>query len=103
MSREAGPIPDADEIADPLIAAGRAVRLETRGRRSGRLHAVTVGFGEEPDGSLLVAAGSPDADWALNLLAEPRCAAYVAAGGSECDPQPASASGPAQRSATSLT
>lgn len=30
-----------------------------------------VGFIEEPDGSLLVAAGSDDADWALNLLADP--------------------------------
>lgn len=27
-----------------------------------------VGFVEEPDGSILVAAGEPDADWALNLL-----------------------------------
>lgn len=30
-----------------------------------------VGFVEAPDGSLLVAAGEPDADWALNLLATP--------------------------------
>ncbi|HEY4753620.1 MAG TPA: nitroreductase/quinone reductase family protein, partial [Candidatus Limnocylindrales bacterium] len=28
---------------------------------------------ERPDGSLQVAASSPRADWALNLLAEPRC------------------------------
>jgi len=27
-----------------------------------------IGFVEEPDGSILVAAGEPDADWALNLL-----------------------------------
>jgi hypothetical protein len=27
----------------------------------------------EPDGSLLVAAGSPAADWARNLDADPRC------------------------------
>ncbi len=32
-----------------------------------------VGFIEEPDGSLLVAAGDPDADWARNLEADPRC------------------------------
>jgi deazaflavin-dependent oxidoreductase (nitroreductase family) len=45
----------------------------TRGRASGRPVRVAVGFLEEPDGSLLVAAGEPDADWALNLEAEPRC------------------------------
>lgn len=40
---------------------------------SGRPIAVAVGYVEEPDGSVLVAAGSPDASWAANLLAEPRC------------------------------
>jgi hypothetical protein len=30
-----------------------------------------VGFVEEPDGALLIAANEPDADWALNLLAAP--------------------------------
>lgn len=35
--------------------------------------AVAVGFVEEPDGSLLVAAGDPDAGWARNLESEPRC------------------------------
>jgi len=34
---------------------------------------VAVGYVEEPDGSLLVAAGSPDADWARNLEADLRC------------------------------
>ncbi|MDQ2964872.1 MAG: nitroreductase family deazaflavin-dependent oxidoreductase, partial [Chloroflexota bacterium] len=47
--------------------------LETRGRLSGSTARAAVGFVEEPDGSLLVAAGDPDADWALNLLADPRC------------------------------
>lgn len=47
--------------------------LETRGRSTGSLTRATVGFVEEPDGSLLVAAGDPDADWALNLLLDPRC------------------------------
>lgn len=32
-----------------------------------------IGFIEEPDGSLLIAAGDQDASWALNLLANPRC------------------------------
>jgi hypothetical protein len=33
---------------------------------------VTVGFVDEPDGSILVAAGAPARDWAANLLADPR-------------------------------
>ena len=77
VSRDVGFFPDAGEVGDPLVADGRAVRLEALGRRSGRPHAVTVGVIEEPDGSLLVAAGGPDADWALNLLAEPRCRATI--------------------------
>jgi deazaflavin-dependent oxidoreductase (nitroreductase family) len=34
---------------------------------SGRPIRTAVGYVEEPDGSLLVAAGDPDADWAQNL------------------------------------
>ena len=48
--------------------------MQTAGRVSGRPTWTPVGFVEEPDGSLLVAAGDPDADWALNLLADPRAA-----------------------------
>jgi hypothetical protein len=33
---------------------------------------------DEPDGSLLVAAGDPDADWARNLEADPRCVVSLA-------------------------
>ena len=40
---------------------------------SGRTVAVAVGFLDEPDGSLLVASGEPDADWARNLEADARC------------------------------
>ena len=47
--------------------------VETRGRETGRIARAAVGFVEEPAGSLLVAAGDPDADWALNLVAEPHC------------------------------
>jgi len=36
-----------------------------------------VGYVEEPDGSLLVAAGEADADWALNLRADRRCRATI--------------------------
>ena len=56
-----------------LAAWGRVLLLETRGRRSGRPRVAAVGFVEEPDGSLLIAAGSPETDWARNLVAEPRC------------------------------
>ena len=38
---------------------------------------VAVGYVEEPDGSLLVAAGAPDADWALNLEADPSCTVSI--------------------------
>ena len=60
-------------MEDDLVAWGRVVRLETRGRRSGRLVPVVVGFVERPGGSIVVAATAPDAAWALNLLADPRC------------------------------
>ncbi|TAL09404.1 MAG: nitroreductase family deazaflavin-dependent oxidoreductase, partial [Chloroflexota bacterium] len=62
-----------DEIGDQLIEWGKVVRIETRGRTSGRAVAVAVGFLDEPDGSLLVASGEPDADWARNLEADVRC------------------------------
>lgn len=39
--------------------------------------AVAIGFVEEADGSLLVAAGEPDADWARNLELEPACSLIV--------------------------
>jgi deazaflavin-dependent oxidoreductase (nitroreductase family) len=60
-------------VENDLVAWGRVVRLETRGRVTGRTATATVGFFEEPDGTLVVAAGSPRADWALNLIADPRC------------------------------
>ena len=69
----AGEEPLIDELGDQLAGWGKAVRIATRGRVSGREIAVAVGFVEEPDGSLLVAAGDPDADWARNLEADPRC------------------------------
>jgi hypothetical protein len=36
-----------------------------------------VGFVEAPDGGYFVAAGDPDADWARNLEADPRCTVTV--------------------------
>ena len=58
---------------DELAAWGKVVLLETIGRRTGRTIRVAVGFIDEPDESLLVAAGSPAASWVANLLAEPAC------------------------------
>ena len=60
-------------MEDDLVAWGRMLRIETRGRISGRPARAVLGFVEHPDGSLVVSAGSPDADWALNLLDEPAC------------------------------
>jgi len=62
-----------DELGEQLAGWGKVVRLESRGRTSGRPLEVAVGYVEEPDGSLLVAAGGPETDWGRNLLADPRC------------------------------
>jgi deazaflavin-dependent oxidoreductase (nitroreductase family) len=40
---------------------------------TGRPTEVALGYVEDPDGSLLVAAGADDADWARNLEADGRC------------------------------
>jgi deazaflavin-dependent oxidoreductase (nitroreductase family) len=60
-------------MEDDLVAWGKVVRIETRGRVSGEARAVVVGFVERGPGEIVVAAGSPDAAWALNLLDEPAC------------------------------
>ncbi len=60
-------------MEDDLVSWGRVLRIETRGRVTGRTARATVGFVEGPDGSLVVAASSPSASWALNLLDDPRC------------------------------
>ncbi len=87
--RRSSPPEEGDESLDPIAAAmvaeGRALRLVTRGRRTGRPVAVAVGFVEEPDGSFLVAAGDPDADWALNLLADPRCRVEIGEVGKDAE------------------
>jgi deazaflavin-dependent oxidoreductase (nitroreductase family) len=62
-----------DTYGEQLAAWGKVVLLETVGRRSGEPRRTAVGFVAEPDGSLVVAAGSADADWAANLLADPAC------------------------------
>jgi len=60
-------------VEDDLVAWGRVLRIETTGRVTGRPARAVVGFVERPDGGLLVAAGSPDASWGLNLLAHAAC------------------------------
>jgi deazaflavin-dependent oxidoreductase (nitroreductase family) len=62
-----------DKHGEQLAAWGKVVMLEVTGRVTGTGIRTAVGFVDEPDGSLLVAAGSPDASWALNLLADPAC------------------------------
>jgi deazaflavin-dependent oxidoreductase (nitroreductase family) len=58
---------------DDLVRDGAAVRLVTVGRRSGAEVGVTVGFVERAEGTLIVAAGDREADWAMNLLETPSC------------------------------
>lgn len=63
----------ASSLDEDLAAWGKVITLVTRGRTSGRPRPVALGFVEEADGSLLVAAADDLAQWALNLLADPRC------------------------------
>jgi deazaflavin-dependent oxidoreductase (nitroreductase family) len=60
-------------MAAELAAWGRVLLLETRGRVTGRRRQAAVGFVEQDDGSLLIAAADRDTAWACNLLADPRC------------------------------
>jgi deazaflavin-dependent oxidoreductase (nitroreductase family) len=60
-----------ERLGRDLAAQGRVAWLVTRGRVTGRPRGVAVGYLDEPDGSVLVAATSPRSAWALNLLADP--------------------------------
>ena len=63
-------------MEDDLVASGRFARIQARGGRTGLTRPVTVGFvddDEGPPGSILVAAGAADSDWARNLLTNPAC------------------------------
>jgi deazaflavin-dependent oxidoreductase (nitroreductase family) len=62
-----------DEVGEQLAGWGKVLRLQTRGRVTGRPVEVAVGYVDEPDGSVIVAAGAASADWVRNLDAEPRC------------------------------
>ena len=62
-------MPGLDDIGSDLFFEGKVARITTRGQTTGLPRSVAVGYVEEPDGSVLVAAGD-DAQWALNLLAD---------------------------------
>jgi deazaflavin-dependent oxidoreductase (nitroreductase family) len=62
-----------DEVGEQLAGWGKVARIETLGRSSGRAVTAAVGFVETADGSLVVAAGLPEADWARNLEADSAC------------------------------
>ncbi len=68
---------------DELVASGRYARIRMRGYASGLERFVTIGFVEDGEGApgepgaILVAAGSADASWARNLLADPVCRVWV--------------------------
>jgi deazaflavin-dependent oxidoreductase (nitroreductase family) len=64
------------DVGEQLMGWGKAALIESVGRVSGRAARAHVGFVEEPDGSILAAAG-PDANWAANLLAEPACTVTI--------------------------
>ena len=59
-----------------LVAHGRVMRIETRGRQSGEPRTATIGFVEAADGSFIVAA-TPGSHWGENLLVDPACRATV--------------------------
>jgi deazaflavin-dependent oxidoreductase (nitroreductase family) len=65
-----------DAIGDDLFFEGKVARITTHGRRTGLLRQVAVGYVDEPDGSVLIAAGDR-AQWALNLLADPKAVVEV--------------------------
>jgi deazaflavin-dependent oxidoreductase (nitroreductase family) len=60
-------------IGEELADWGTVLLLETRGRTSGVPLTVAVGYVEEPDGNLLVAANDANSHWARNLIAAPLC------------------------------
>jgi deazaflavin-dependent oxidoreductase (nitroreductase family) len=62
-----------DDIGEQLAGWGTVAIVQTRGHRSGEPARAAVGYVEDADGSVLVAAGRPEAAWARNLLADPAC------------------------------
>jgi deazaflavin-dependent oxidoreductase (nitroreductase family) len=61
----------SDPIGEELAEWGKVVILETRGRLSGTATSAAVGYVQQDDGSLLVAASDDRTNWARNLAADP--------------------------------
>lgn len=76
------------EIGRQLAIWGKVAIVETRGRVSGLPARAAVGFLVEPDGSILVAAGDPDAAWARNLEADARCLVTIGEVSGSYDAEP---------------
>ena len=72
-----------DPVGEQLAAWGSVALLQTRGRVSAGPVLTPVGFVEEADGSLLIAAGDAGASWARNLEADACCRATVGERSSE--------------------
>jgi deazaflavin-dependent oxidoreductase (nitroreductase family) len=66
------------DVGEQLAGWGVAAIVESRGRVTGRPARAALGYLESTEGSLLVAAGSPSADWARNLEADPACLVTIA-------------------------
>lgn len=66
-----------ESIGDQLTGWGKVALLETRGRVSGNPVRSAVGFVDLGDGSVVVAAGADESDWALNLRHDPNCTATI--------------------------
>ena len=66
-----------DEIGEQLAEWGTVAIVETRGHRSGQPARAAVGYVLDVDGSVVVAAGRPEAAWARNLLADPACTVTI--------------------------
>lgn len=77
-------MPDDESLGDQLVGWGKVALLETQGRASGRTVRTPVGFVEEVDGSLLVAAASEGSDWARNLRANPACRVTIEERTADC-------------------
>jgi deazaflavin-dependent oxidoreductase (nitroreductase family) len=61
----------SDPIGEELAEWGKVVILETRGRITGGSATAAVGYVQENDGSLLVAASDERTNWARNLAVDP--------------------------------
>ena len=79
------------DVGEQLAGWGVVALIETRGRITGKPARAHVGFVEEPDGAILVAAGL-GAQWAANLLADPACTVTVGERSFRAEAQPLSGS-----------